>query len=656
MNGSFGSTAPKSKLHRGVRRWWRAWKWPWIVFVTIVSLVVLFFGGLFLANYGTLQRIYGEAMAGKTSIESAQSSVIDQNFAQATYDLQQAQENFLNLQKETDLLIGLRSLPVIGTQFYALDQLAIVGVELTKALETFTLLGEEIAGLLRTDGDVNLASLNPEQKRAVLERLTEAPPELESAKADIAKAAEALDNIPDSGLFEALTNAIKPLKEQLPGIQSMYDSSLPIIEVLPTIAGYPEEKTYLFLLQNNNELRPTGGFIGTYGVLKVKDGEIVHFETDNIYNLDEPAKEFHLPPPPGPFTQFIGSTQWFMRDSNWSPHFPESAKEAIAAYHREDGPEEYFDGVIAVTPTFIESLMELTGPIIVRDIEFRSDNLIDELQFQVGQAFRREGVSESERKEIIGELATQLMDRIYTLPKEQFPQIWEVFLRNVNQKHILVYLEDDNAQNLVDQQNWSGSVKNTEGDYLMVIDANLAALKTDEVMERDINYSVNMENGELIGRARITYKNTGSFTFFTTRYRSYTRIYLPEGSEIRSATGFMTGDLLQGGKAAEPEISQGLNKTVVSGFIAVEPATEGVIELEYKLPDSIAKQITQNGTYSLLTQKQSGTKGHGLHVEFDVGQPITWRSPFLDISHLDGDNKAIFQTDLLEDREFNIQL
>lgn len=657
MNGSFASTVPQGRFRNRLRQLWRVGKRPLLIFGSLTIVFLLVVGVLAGVNFKKLENAYAEGLAGKSAIENAQQAVLEQNFASATFELQRAQEHFETVNAEVTSVIALDKLPWIGRQIKAVEQLSVVGAQLAHALETFTFLGEEIAGTLSVGGDVNLAALDPEQKRAVLEKLSQAPPQLIGAKADIALASNALDQIPETGLFGALADAIQPLKDQLPEVQRLYDESLPLIEVLPAIAGYPEQKTYLFLLQNNNEIRPTGGFIGTYGVLKLKDGEIISFETDNIYNLDEPNKgKEGIPTPPAAINKYIGSTEWFMRDTNWSPDFPTSAQEALDAYHREDGPEPHFDGVIAITPTFIESLMEITGPITVDGIEFRSDNLVDELQFQVEAAFREKGIAESDRKEIIGELASQIMDRVLGVEKEQIPQLWEIFLRNVNQKHILVYVKDEYAQELVEQQNWSGSMKHTEGDFFNVVDANLAALKTDKVMERNISYDVEMHEDGLHGKLRVSYKNNGTFTFFTTRYRTFTRIYLPPGTELLSANGYMTNDFFHGGEPTDPEVYEEMDKTVVAGFIPIEPQKEGVIELEYRLPEKITEKVRNDNEYFLLAQKQSGAKGYGLHVTFDVGEKIDWRTPYLDISDLDGDNKVVFDTDLLVDRDFYVRV
>lgn len=78
-----------------------------------------------------------------------------------------------------------------------------------------------------------------------------------------------------------------------------------MLQVVPRLVGFEEPETYLFLLQNNHELRPTGGFIGTYGILKLQDGEIKEFETDNIYNLDKSTQPILQESAPEPIAIYL---------------------------------------------------------------------------------------------------------------------------------------------------------------------------------------------------------------------------------------------------------------------------------------------------------------------------------------------------------------
>lgn len=626
----------------------------YLVYIVIITALV----GVILGSYYYVQakNVYQLSLLGKSYFEAAQNYVSREDFSKASISLKAAHDNFVEAQGGLTKFRFLKVIPIVSQQIVVLEKLLGVGIQTSSALGKITNLATEVMAIIKNDNDteVSLANIIPEQKREVLEKIYQSPPDLQGAKAEIDLSISTLQGIPEVGLLKPVKQALTPLKENLPTIQNIINQIIPAVQTLPQILGYPEQKTYLFLLQNNTELRPTGGFIGTYGILKIKDGEIVEFETDNIYNLDNQVKETLRVEAPWQLKKYILANHWFMRDSNWSPHFPTSAQKAEWFYHQEGGPESEIDGVVAITPTFIESLLALTGEITVNGVIFNSENVVDTLEYQVEKGFYRQGISESERKEVIGNLADALMNHLLNLPQERWKDLWETFENDVNEKHILIYLDDPNIQDLIVGQNWSGEVKKTSGDYFMVIDANMASLKSDPGVKRTITYNLNLnENKEIIGELSIDYNNEGTFDWKSTRYRSYTRVYVPPGSELIESSGAMQNDKLQGGSPGEVEVLEEEGLTSFGAFIAIEPQESGRLYFKYKLPSSLADKL-KNNSYELLVQKQAGTIAHNLVLNLDFGQKATIIYP-LDKGRLEGDNKIIFETDLREDRSFKIQ-
>ncbi len=195
-------------------------------------------------------------------------------------------------------------------------------------------------------------------------------------------------------------------------------------------------------------------------------------------------------------------------------------------------------------------------------------------------------------------------------------------------------------------------MRQTDGDFLMIVDANLASLKTDPDVKRSITYSVKPEGDDLVATASIEYFNQGSFDWKSTRYRTYTRIYVPKGSELLENGGYMDNDKLHGGRKAEATVSEELDKTVFSGFISIEPKTRGTLTVKYKLPRSLADAIEQDA-YRLLVQKQPGTEAHALGVDITATKTIQSYSP-AEGAQQEGKN-LVFTTTLQHDRMFEVR-
>lgn len=401
--------------------------------------------------------------------------------------------------------------------------------------------------------------------------------------------------------------------------------NLPYLEILPNLLGYDQEKSYLLLFQNSSELRPTGGFWGSYGILKINKGKITKFEIDDIYHLDVNIYDKNVaPPPPAPIAKYLNKN-WFFRDANWSPAFGEAAQTAQYFYKLEGGEEENFDGVIAITPQLIEDFLLYLGPIEVDGLSFDRENFMSLLQYEVEVGFQGKSISSWDRKNIIEPLAEKLIAKLQnSLSLETISEVTAIFENSLKKKDILFYFNDPVLEEIALGHNWGGGIIGTRGDYLNIIDANLASFKTDLYIDRQIDYTikkVDKENGDydLVATLKIKYLHRGHFDWKTTRYRTYTRVYLPLESRLISWQGVMADDRssIVGGLDVYDEFG----KTVLGGFIAVEPQRGGVLEFEYTLPKRIKDKIEQ-GEYQLIVQKQPGVENKTIKLNLEFAKPI----------------------------------
>lgn len=397
------------------------------------------------------------------------------------------------------------------------------------------------------------------------------------------------------------------------------------ISLMPNFLGYEKPRAYLALFLNNAELRPGGGFIGSYALIKLDKGKITLFETSGSENLDWAAPADFKVEPPEALKKYLYLKHWYFRDANWSPDFCESSRAAAWFYRFEGGKDgSKIDGVIGLTPPVVEELVKITGPVTVDNKVFNAENIIDELQYQVEVAFLKEGKSRRERKILIGALGRELLVKIADLPPWKWAGIYSIAQEMFKEKQLMIWSADKAVEAALVKQGWAGEMKRTDGDYLMVVDANLSALKTDPKVERAIHYEVAPAGERLKARVTIEYNHRGQFDWKTTRYRTYTRVYVPFGSELISSNGFMENDKIKSGGKIEPRfaiVTEELGKTVFGGFIAIEPGESGTLILEYYLPEKIVQQAAA-GLYTLFVQKQLGSTASKLTVDADFGKTV----------------------------------
>ncbi len=416
-----------------------------------------------------------------------------------------------------------------------------------------------------------------------------------------------------------------------------------LFDILPELLGFSSPKTYLFLFLNNTEIRPGGGFIGSYGVVKVDGGHPEVLVIDGTENLDRNTPDFWRPAPPKVITEHLGVDRWYFRDSNWSPDFQESVKKSLEFYKAEGGIAALeIDGVIGITPTVLERLMELTGPFTVHGITFTSENVTETLEYEVEYGYVDRGIAVKDRKKIMGVFLNQLISHLKRNALTNLSSYLPTVTNLLDEKHIIVSINDPELQKVFKSEGWSGEVIKNEGDYLLWVDANLAALKTDHAIDRNLSYSFEkLDDGGYMAEAKMEYIHNGRFDWRTSRYLSYARVFVPKGSELVEVVG------------SERNLDQGteLGKRWFGAFVKVEPGETGTLVFRYILPND----VFSSDMYKLVVQKQLGTLDHGLTLDLDFGTNIDGAFPSEEKENW-GDNEYVIDTDLILDREFRVEL
>ena len=616
-----------------------------IIFFALSLLILLIF------NFVNIKTAYEEALSGKKNLEYSIILLKESDFNSALEFSKIAQGNFQEALERVERIkknIIINNLSYFDKQvedvYYLFGAANILSQSFSEGIN-FTMSLDNILG-----PEKNFNQLSEVKKEEVIKEIFESGPELNGLKANLDLALINIDNINYGGFIKIFKNKIEDLKGQIVSANNLLSGAIPMSELLPFILGYPQKTSLLVILQNSDELRPTGGFIGTYGILEIEHGEILRFDTHDIYHMDMPVKDKINVEPPKPLKDYLGVEKWYMRDANWSPDWKVSA-EQIEWFFKEENKllppkdsinnfEGDFDGVIAITPKLITDLLHITGPIVIDGAEYNKDNFVDLLQYKVEKGYEELGIPSWQRKEVIGRISEEIKFRIFDLSAQNFYKFIEIFNSNLEEKNILAYFKDEDLDEIISENAWGGRMKNSEGDYLMVVDANMAAFKTDQVIDRRINYKISEGANGVFSNLVVSYKHNGQFDWKTTRYRTYTRIYVPLGSKFLKADGF-TGDI---------EIYNEFDKTVFAGFISIEPGEIANTHIYYKLPPAI-DLLLKNNYYSLYVQKQPGSKVKELSVDLDFNKNINTYHPtgFYVDKYGGGVN---WNTDFLIDKEF----
>lgn len=412
----------------------------------------------------------------------------------------------------------------------------------------------------------------------------------------------------------------KPIKlsEQIKTAQTNLDEGIvlitkfrPVLEQIPNLAGSNgERKKYLILFQNDNELRPTGGFLTAYAVVFVEDGKITPEKSDDIYELDQKFnKNIELPENfQDPVKKYLTTVKyWHLRDMNIDPDFKKSMETFFEHYQQIKSEPSDINGIIAVDTEVLTGLLQILGPVQIpggstfsAEIDKRCD--CPQVVYSLSEIITKPTpYLRDDRKGILGPLMSAILQKAYEAPKQQWPGLFQFAWGSLEAKHIQLYFFDQKDQLAAEAVNGAGRLQiETGADFLAIINANLGGAKSNLYTSYDVKQVVSAPvDGKIEKTIEINYKNSresdncnleAGELCLNSRLDDWTRIYLPKGSELINAQGF-----------ADPaRVYDEGDFTVIEGYFSLEPMAAAKLIINYTVPYSDGKM------YRVKLWKQGG--------------------------------------------------
>lgn len=473
------------------------------------------------------------------------------------------------------------------------------------------------ADVLGFQGEGTFAGGTTEDRiKVLLETLSKITPVIDDISAELQTVDAELAQVNPNRYPEKIQGY--ELRSMIVSGQELTDSAIkgltdykPVLEVLPEIAGSDTRKKYLVIFQNDNELRPTGGFMTAYAVMFIEDGKVTPEKSDDIYELD---KKFNKRLPiPEVLGRYLTSEKYFnLRDMNISPDFKASMDEFYSHYKEVPGEPDNIDGIISVDTNLLTELVRVLGPVEVPGYgTFSAENdprcdcpqiiyVLSEIVDRPTPYLRED------RKGIIAPMMQAILKKSYDAPNSIWPQLFELGMKKIEGRHVQFYFFDEKYQAAAETVRAAGRMDQPkEGqDYLAVVDANLGGAKSNLFVKTEGILEVSApENGQLSNKLTLKYKNDrkgdncnleAGLLCLNGQLRDWVRIYLPKGAKLVNANGFDANTM----RESEDET---LGFHVVEGVIRVAPLGQANLQLEYTVPYA----DTEN--YKLLMRKQAGT-------------------------------------------------
>lgn len=544
----------------------------------------------------------------------------------------------------------------------ALNRVNVLAVAVSQALpqtrDTYSSARALVVAGEKAAEAANLLSKGAEKAMATtvahpVERIRLLEAYLEAASPLIEDSVTSLGRVNLSSLPEDLRPKAEEAVTLLGSVQTGLRESRVLAAFAIAALGEQSDRRYLFIFQNPSELRPTGGFMGSFAEVVFDRGNIDKLSVPGGGPYDLQGQLKVRVRAPGPMR--LIADHWEFQDANWFPDFPASAEKVNWFWSNAGQPT--LDGIIAVNARLVVNLLKITGPIDMPEYgkTISADNFMKEAQLAVEVEYDRE---ENKPKKFIGDLMTKLLDRLAKASKEEWIGLARLASEALVEKDIQVWFTREDEQALADRFGWSGRLKPVAGDTLSVIGTNIGGQKSDALIDEHVEHEATISpDGSITDKVTITRTHRGEKgqLFHGANNVTYLRVYVPQGSELLSAYGFRAptsgqfetplpsdpedADVIA--KEMHPRIGPGnvrvtdeFGRTAFGGWIQLKPGETATTTFEYRLPftvnelaarmqEGVARSSSdRRPAYMLQLASQSGKPERTIHSTIHL--PPSW--------------------------------
>lgn len=588
-----GADRPRGRpLRRNARRAVR-WVLPPLLLVAVCVSWVAFQA---LNARTELNRAAAELTAGQRLAAAGDLSAAARQVAAAAGDAASARDRL-----DGWLFRLWEPVPWVGTQVGAAQDLARVAADLSDGGSRLVDAAAASA-VARQDPST---SVGVRSLRTLAQDLRPVAGPLADTRRALSAAGAVVERLRGESLVGPLRDAVDALEPQLTTVDRQLGAVEGAVMLTDRGAQAGPPLRLLFLAQDTWELRPSGGYIGSYGILEIGNGRIHMARYRDAVDLPYPRTRVR---PPEPLDSNLPHP-WSLTGAGWWPDFPTSARAAQKLLELQTG--ERVDGVLGSTQQFLEDLLTATGGTLTvpgyPDV-LTPSNISDRILYNV----ELKRPLDTPRKKFLTLLTEELFDRLEALKGSSGREVMSAFGRAFKVRHLQLYLNDPDDQAVVERADWSGALTAPEhGDLFTLADANFGTDKANRWVRKQTTYTVTRtEAGRLVAQVEVRTTDFGERSTINPAYSSYLRVYAPPGSvlvdpdehvaDVRTGTenGLVT---FGAGQTIRPESSQ------TRRFV-------------YYLPESVVR----DGVYRLMVRPQAGTPDDTITVRLRLGgAPIT---------------------------------
>jgi hypothetical protein len=410
-----------------------------------------------------------------------------------------------------------------------------------------------------------------------------------------------------------------------------------VLVSLTGILSPPTDRHLLVFFQNPSEIRPGGGFIGSYADVTVSNGQMKQMDVRDIYDPDGQLDLKVIPPAQ---LQTV-TNNWGARDANWFFDFPTSAKNVINFMEASKMYSEKnvtFDGAIALNINVVKTLIGITGPIELTDYKLTidKDNLLYEIQRSVEAGADKYA---GQPKKILKVLAPILLQKLNDISPSDQKNLFDQIKSHIAKKDVMFYAKDQNLSGFLSTSDLDGSVYDLPngfwGSYLAVVNANVAGGKSDAFVDEKIIANLDIDtSGNTFTNLRVTRTHNGNLEkdpWWKEPNKDFIKILTEPNSSLVSVTGndvkpkYQTMDYQNSNYTVNPDLaamekSEVLNtayktwsgnefgKNSFATWLMLKAGETKNLDMRYQTTYDNPTVFGSDQTYTFIFERQAGVK------------------------------------------------
>jgi len=406
-------------------------------------------------------------------------------------------------------------------------------------------------------------------------------------------------------LVNQIDDTVKPLEK--------------VSEFLPDLLGIDERKRYLILLQDNGEIRSSGGWISNYAVIAIENGQIREIFVDDIYNaqalLNLKGYKYKTP---NSMTRALQSTSYSFPLVNWNPNL-EDILLSSEQFIYDLGKGDQLDGVIAIDTMFLQRLLDRWGGI---EVAAESDLITSEnLYSNIIEDSSAQSPNEIRSSTFLTDLFNSVLVKIFSTKFTDNTKVYETITDSIDAKNIIFAFKNSSANSYLEDNGWVSNLESKYQSTPIDIDWNWGNNKANLYIKKNHMLTLTIKDEDTIDYSyQIAIQNDSTREDkLQGEYKNYLRIFIPQDAEITNIRGIVDNKY---------DIYSENGFQVVAGWFNIPIGETSTVDIRYRLKSINSSSffpIKETEThYNMLLDiyKQPGSRNESYSLS--ITYPTDW--------------------------------